>query len=138
MAFFDEIQKLSDGLLAAYDSRSMSVAGIRAQLGQQLHTLHTTRATQSAAQQAQLHTFLDLLRADTSAEIDALHTAREAMGQAQAEQLELDMHTLTHTVESFLQDAGAARSRTAADQHAAHTAWQAFNEEMRRRRADDA
>ena len=94
MTLTDEMRRLTQHFLGAYDARMEAVVGIRTATGEELAGFHTAREAMAAEQQQQLSEYMDdlrhnvdNLRRDAETFMKELDAAHQAMAAEQRERL---------------------------------------------------
>ncbi|NTU78724.1 MAG: hypothetical protein HGA45_04875 [Chloroflexales bacterium] len=101
-----------------------------------LHDLQVERAALSADQQRRLEAYTSNLRQTTNQRLAEQAAAHKAMSASQRQRLDAYTRDLQQRTDDSLARAHAVRQAIHNDHAAAHKAWQQFNDEMRRQRAD--
>lgn len=129
MSLFEEMSRLSQQCIQAYDGRVAAIADIHKDVLQELKELHTMRQAMSEQQRQSLQEYIAALRYHTEDHLAELHKARETMSEQQRQHLSAQLEELRHRVATF-------RSEIRTDQDKAHETWRHFTETMQQRRAN--
>lgn len=135
MSLSDEMSRLTNQCLEAYDGRVAAVGSIRTATAQQLGEFRAAREAQTAATRQHLDQFSETLREDVGTQLHDQSAERQAMHADQRARLDQSMEQLKHEVESFLAQAAAERQQIHADHAGSRQAWAEFGKAMQQRRA---
>lgn len=128
MGLFDEMSRLTEHMLQAYDGRIAAITEIHNQTTQDLNEFQAARLAMRAQQRQDLNEFRETLRRDTQSHLRELKMAHAAMSSQQREHLRMQQEELQHRVATF-------RNEIRTDQSKARETWYQFSETMRQRRA---
>ncbi len=116
MTLSNEMRRLGQYFLEAYDDRRVAVIGIRASTAQELAEFHAVHQAMAAEQQQRLSEQAGALRRDTAAFLGESATAHQAMAAEQQQRLSEQADALRRDTAALLEELDAAHQAMAEEQ----------------------